>query len=60
MPELKVDCCFVVSFVFTYLDLVVLCLQMHSQQTMTHDFTCSVSEFMSSAGSIHQFTCFHT
>ena len=26
-----------------------------SQQTMTHDFTCSVSELMSSTGSIHVF-----
>ena len=26
-----------------------------TQQTMTRDFTCSVSEFMSSTGSIHMF-----
>ena len=26
-----------------------------SQQTTTHDFTCSVSEFTSSTGSIHVF-----
>ena len=27
----------------------------YTQQTMTCDFTCSVSEFMSSTGSIHVF-----
>ena len=39
------------------IDLIFpLSLGIPGQQTMTRDFTCSVSEFMSSTGSIHVYS----